>query len=85
LGRFDLVLHPKALALDEDGFGVVEQPVEQRRGQRGVVVEDLGPVLIGAIGRDDERAVLIALADDLEQQVRAELVDGEVAQLVDEK
>lgn len=64
---------------------MVEQPVEQRRGQRGVVVEDLGPVLIGAIGRDDERAVLIALADDLEQQVRAELVDGEVAQLVDEK
>ena len=47
--RLDLVFHAIAFALDEDGFGVMEQAIEECGGERAVVVEDLGPVLVGAI------------------------------------
>ena len=71
-----MVLGAEALALDDDGFGVMEQAVEQRGSQGAVVVEDLGPVLVGAIGGDDGGAALVAPAEDLEERIGAELVDG---------
>lgn len=40
-GWVDLVLGATAAALDHDGFDVVEEPVQQGRGEGGVVVEDL--------------------------------------------
>jgi hypothetical protein len=76
-----LVLGAIALALDEDGLGVVEQPVEERRGEDGVLVEDAGPVLVDAIGRDEREATLVAVADDLEEAVGAELVEIDLALL----
>jgi len=36
----ELVLHPIALAFQDDGLGVMEEPVEHRTGQGGVVVEE---------------------------------------------
>ena len=75
-GFFDLILHPVTLAFDGDGFGVVQQAVQHGGGQRGVVVEDLGPVFIGLVGRHDGRAGLVPLAEDLEEQVRAGFIDG---------
>ena len=62
-------------SLHKDGFGVVEQPIEERGGEGAVVVEDLGPVLIGAICGEDNGTTLIALADDLEEQIGAMFVD----------
>ena len=41
-----------------------------------------GPTLKGLVGREDDRAALIALADDLEQEVGAHLVEREIAELV---
>ena len=38
----DLFLVAIALALDEDGLGVMQQPVEQRCGEHGVLVDDAG-------------------------------------------
>lgn len=55
---------------------MMEDAIEQRGGQRAVVVEDLGPVLKRTIGRDDGRAMLIALTDDLKQRVGTLFVDG---------
>ena len=55
---------------------MVEQAVEQRRGEDGIVVEDAGPVLVDPVGRHQRGATLVAVADDLEQAVGAELVDG---------
>ena len=49
----DLIPHAVALALDEDRLGVVQEPVEQRRRQGAVVVEDLGPVLERPVRGDD--------------------------------
>ena len=57
---------------------MVEQPVEDCGGQGGVVVEDFRPFSVDAIGCDDGGAALVSLADDLEQQVGAGFVDGEM-------
>ena len=64
---------------------MVEQAVEQGRSQGAVVVEDLGPLLEGTIGRNHRRAPLVAVADHLEQGIGAELIDWQVAQLVDDE
>src|ERR1017187_3264972 len=74
-GSLDLVFHPIALTLDDDRLGMVEQTVQDGASQRRVVVEDPGPVFIGLIGREDDRTVLVALTDDLEEQVGARLID----------
>lgn len=63
----------------------MEQAVEQCRSQRAVVVEDLRPVLEGTVGGDHRRAALITLADPLEEHIGAELVDGQVAEFVDDE
>src|SRR5262249_18260153 len=74
----------EALALNDDGIDVVEDAVEDGGGERAVVVEDLRPVLVGTIGGDDHRRALVALADDLKQQIGTVLVDRQVAELVDD-
>ena len=60
----------------------MQEAVEQRGGERGVVVEDFGPGFERPIGAHQDGAALVALGDDLEQQVGAELVDGEIPDFV---
>src|SRR5665648_730374 len=79
---FDAVLHAVAPALDDDGFGVVEESVEDGRGEGAVVVEDGRPVFEGLIGGQDDGPAFVALADDLEEQVGAAFVDGQIPQFV---
>src|SRR6202049_3129257 len=79
----NLVLGAVALAFDDDRVGVVEDAVEDGGGQGAVVVEDLRPVFVSAVGGDHHRCTLVALADDLEQQVCAVLVDRKVTELID--
>ena len=78
----DGIFHAEAFALDDDGLRVVQQTVEHGGRERGVVVEDFGPFAVDAIGGDDGGAALVALADDLEQQVGADFVDGQVAEFI---
>src|SRR5262245_21827431 len=59
----DLGLGAEALAFDDDGIDVVEDAIQD------VIVEDLRPVLVGTVGGDQHRRALVALADDLEQQI----------------
>ena len=42
---FDLFFHAITLSLNEDGFGVMKQPVQDSGCQRTVVIEDFRPVL----------------------------------------
>jgi hypothetical protein len=46
---FDLVFHAEAFALDDHGIDVVRDAIENGGGQRAIIVEDLCPVLVGAI------------------------------------
>jgi len=61
---------------------MVEQSVEDGGSEGGVVVEDFGPFSVDTIGGDDGGAAFVSLADDLEQQVGAVAIDGEVADFV---
>src|SRR5690349_13907799 len=80
-----LSLGTEALAFDDDGIDVMQDAIEDRGGQGAVIVEDLRPVLVGAVGGDHHRSSFVALADDLEQQVGAMLVDGKISELVDDQ
>jgi hypothetical protein len=64
---------------------VVEDAIEDGGSQHAVVVEDGWPVLVGLVGGQHDRAALVALADDLEQQVCPAFVDGQVAQLINDE
>jgi hypothetical protein len=44
-----LVAHAITAAFDDDGLGVMQQAVEQGRGQGAIVVEDFRPLLEGAV------------------------------------
>ena len=46
---------------------MVQEAVEEDGGGDGGVVEDRAPVGDAAVGREDDRAVLVAARDDLEQ------------------
>lgn len=81
----DLVFHAEAGAFDNDRLGVVEEAVQDGRGDGTVVVEDAGPLFERFIGGHHDGAAFIALANDLEQQVGAVLVDGQVADLVQDQ
>ena len=79
----EAVFHSVTGAFDEDRLCVVQDTVEDGRGQRGVVVEDVRPVLVCLIGRDHGGAMFVALAEHLKKQIRAEFVDRQVSELVD--
>ncbi len=76
--RADAVLHAVALAFDDQGLGVMQDAVQEGRGQRAVIVEDRRPVLVDLVGRQHYGAALVAMADDLEQQVGPALVNGQI-------
>ena len=60
----------------------MQEPVQHGAGQGAVVVKDFGPVLVGLVGGQQDGALLVTLADDLEEQIRAGFVDGQLAQFV---
>ena len=78
-----MVFHAEALALDDDGFGVMEETIEDGGGDAAVVVEDGGPVFVRLVGRDDGGTAFVTLADDLEEEVGAGLVEGQVPQFIE--
>ena len=73
----ELVFHPEALAFDDDGVRMMQQPIQDCGGQGAVMVEDRGPLLKSTVGGNDDRPLFIAQADHLEEQVGARLVNGE--------
>ena len=78
----DLALGAIALALDAHGLNVVQQAIKQGQGQDGIVIEDGGPLLVNPVGGDQGGPAFVAMAEDLKQAVRPELIDGQVAQFV---
>ena len=79
---FDRIFHAEALALDNNGIDMVQDAIEDSGGQGAVVVEYLWPVLIGTICGEDGGGALVTLADDLEHDVRAKLIDRKIPELV---
>ena len=62
---------------------MVHDAVDHRRGD-GLVAEDVAPAGERQVAGQDERGVFVAGRDELEEQVRGVLLDGEVADLIDD-
>ena len=79
-GLLESVALPGAL----DDVRPVGQPVQESRSEIGVP-EYLGPVPEAEVAGDDHRAPLVALGQDLEQELGSFLGEGDVAQLIDDE
>src|SRR6185437_1021165 len=66
-----------------DDVAVVRQAIEHGGGHLGIA-EHLGPIGKGEVGGDQQRGVLIELADQVEQQLAAGLTERQIAELVDD-
>ena len=62
---------------------MVDESVDHRGGH-DVVAEGLAPAAEWQVRCDDDRALLVAGRDELEEQVRGVGVEGDVADLVDD-
>ena len=60
---------------------VVGEAARQRPGE-ALRAEDFGLIVEGPVGGDQDGALLVALADDLEEQLRSGAGQGDKAQLV---
>jgi hypothetical protein len=80
--RFDFFPEPVGVALDVDRGGVVQDPVQDGRGDDRVA-EDLVPLGEAPVRGQDQRFFFVPPGDELEEQMRAVTVDGDVADLVD--
>jgi hypothetical protein len=65
-----------------DDVAMVGQMIEHGGGHLGVT-EDLGPIGEGEIGGDQQRGVLVELADQVEQELTAGLAGRQIAEFVD--
>ena len=65
-----------------DDVAVVRQAVEHGGGHLGVA-EHLRPIGEGEVSGDQQRCVLVELADQMEQQLPAGLAEWEIAEFVD--
>jgi hypothetical protein len=61
---------------------MVREPVEHGGGHLGVA-KDLWPIGERQIGGDEQRGVLVKLADQMEQQLAASLAERQIAEFVD--
>ena len=81
----ELIFHAIAGAFDDNGFGMVQKPIQQSGSQAVVVIEHGGPLLEGFVRRQDQRTVLVSLADHLEQQIGAGFVNRQVADFIEDQ
>jgi len=63
---------------------MVDKPVDHRCGD-DVVGEDLAPAAEWNVRGDKDRALFVAGGDELEEEVRGIVVEGDVADLVDDE
>ena len=62
----------------------MNEAVQQGAGQ-SLRAEDLGPLIEGQVGGDQDRPPLVSLAEDLEEELRAGLGERDEAKLVDDE
>src|SRR4051794_1736626 len=66
-----------------DDIAVVGKPVEHGGGHLGVT-EDLRPIGECQVGGDQQRCILVELADQMEQQLAAGLAERQITKLIDD-
>ena len=81
---FAAFAQPEAFAVHFEDMDVMGQAVQNGAGE-AFRAEDLGPFIEWQVGGDDDRAALVALGDDLEQQLGAGLAERNEAEFVDDQ
>jgi hypothetical protein len=76
LGGENVLPEPVAVALDVDDPAVVKKPVEDS-GSDHRIPEEFLPVGEALVGGDDRGAALVAMRDELEEEVGLAAVDGQ--------
>ena len=64
---------------------MVKHAIKNGSRDRDIPVKDIRPVLEGFVGCDQGGSPLIALAEDLKEKVGSELIDGQVAELINQQ
>jgi hypothetical protein len=72
----DIFFHPETFPLNHDGLCVMQETVEDGRGQCSVMVEDFRPILKGPVGGNNHGAPFISVDDDLKKEIRSPFVNG---------
>ena len=84
LRRLPAALEPVALAVHLQDMDVVGEPVQQRAGE-AFRTEHPGPLIEGQVGGDQDGPALVALAEDLQEEVSPGGGQGDEAQFVDDQ
>ena len=72
------------MAFEGQDVGVVDDAIDHRGGD-GVVTEDVSPPGERQVAGQDDRGVLVAAGDELEEQVRGVLLERDVADFIDDR
>ena len=80
---FLAVLQSVALPVDLHDVHVVQQSIEQRRGERRIIGERRGPLRERQVAGHDRAGPLITLGDGVEEQVRLLAAKGQITEIVD--
>ena len=73
-----------AFAVHLQDVDAVSDAVQQGAGE-SLGAEDLGPLVEGQVGGDQDRPSLVSLAEDLEEELSTGLGERDEAQLVDDE
>ena len=79
------VLEAVAMTFAGDGGRVMQEAVEHGRGDHLVPGEDLGPLGVALVAREDDGASFIATRDDFEEETRLSGLQRQKADLVEEE
>ena len=74
-----------AFAFQHDAVAMMAEPVEDGTGKGSIVVEGRCPLSRDFVGGENDGALLVACADDLEEQIAALLVEREVSEFVEDE
>src|SRR5512133_431771 len=78
------VLEPIARSVNRNHLAMMEEAIEDRRGQY-LVAEHASPFTEGLVGGQDDGTVLIAFRYDLEDEIRVRSIQWKVANLVNQQ
>ena len=79
-----VVSEPVACAFEVEDVGLVDDSIDHRRGHN-LVGEDLAPPGEGQVAGHNQGGVFVAGGHQLEEQVRSILIEGNVADLIDDE
>ena len=82
---FDAVFHAVTFAFNDRKIGMMKEAVEESGGKGGIVIKDGGPLFKRLVGGQKRGAIFIALAKDLEKEIGALFINGQITEFVNDQ